>query len=71
VMLAVAGVNARCVIAPGVTFKVAVPTMPLSFPVTVCAPAIVLLQELPVQVPLVTKKVVAPVTSPRLLPYWS
>jgi hypothetical protein len=38
--------------------------MPLSLPVTVCAPDNVLLHELAVQLPFVTVNVVAPVTSP-------
>jgi len=55
-----------------VTFRLAVALIDPSVPVTVCDPATVALQLVPVHEPSgAMVKVVAPVTSPRELPYWS
>src|ERR671934_14647 len=57
---------------PLVTCSDAVPVLPVSLPVTVCAPATEAVQVAPVQEPSgAIENVVAEVTSPRLLSYWS
>src|ERR671934_44879 len=57
---------------PLVTCSDAVPVLPVSLPVTVCAPATEAVHVAPVQEPSgAIENVVAEVTSPRLLSYWS
>ena len=71
-MEADAGASARWSRAPAVTVREAVPVLPPSVPVTVCAPALVAVQTLPLQEPSgAIEKVVESVTSPSGLPYWS
>src|SRR5919202_6709258 len=67
-MLADAGESARWSSAPAVTVNEGVAVLPPSFPVTVCAPASVAVQTLPVQEPFgPIENIVEEVTSPSEL----
>jgi hypothetical protein len=72
VIVDVAGVSNKEATAPAFTCRLAVPVLPLSVPVTVCRPAALAVQITPVHEPSGEMlKVVAPVTSPKLLPLLS
>ena len=71
-IVAVAGVSTRWSGAPAVTLNDAVPVLPPSLPVTVCAPEAVAVQVATVQDPFgPIENVVLDVTSPSELSYWS
>src|ERR1700730_2069758 len=71
-MVAWAGARPMWSKPPGLTRSVAVADLPLLVPVTVWVPALVAVQLVPVQLPAgAMLNVVAVVTSPMLLPYWS
>jgi hypothetical protein len=64
-IVAEAGASTRWSSAPAVTLNDAVPVLPPSFPVTVCAPADVAVQVAPLQEPFgPIEKLVLDVTSP-------
>ena len=68
-IVAAAGASTRWSGAPAVTLNDAVLVLPPTFPVTVCVPALLAVQTLPVHVPSgATENVVEPVTSPAGLP---
>jgi len=68
-IVAEAGASTRWSSAPAVTLNDAVPVLPPSFPVTVCAPADVAVQVAPLQEPFgPIEKLVLDVTSPSGLP---
>jgi hypothetical protein len=71
-MLADAGLIVSELKLPALTVRLAAAVLPLSLPVTVCAPATVAVQVAPVHEPSgLIVKVVELVTAPRLLPYAS
>ena len=67
-----AGESARWSSGPAFTVSDAVPVLPAVIPVTVCGPAVVATQVVPLQEPSgAIVKVVDAVTSPSELLYWS